>query len=248
MSAMTPKVCSSRRMTLQKMRMKGKEALGQPPGAGFPEMPAVIEVGEVFHHRGAGQAADPKGVEQEQQHKTQAAEAAEKGLGMGGGNGEDAPSRAAVEDVGVGGAAGQKPRPGSEELFPEKLDVVGVVAGDHLPRFLFKPAEGRNAPAVAVKNGRLGGRGGARKARLVLAQSGAVFQEALDVGQVAQGHGFLQVGIGQAVELDADESPFGIGAQAGPPFLSEGKILDVEVNPKQTVELGGPIHHGFPET
>ncbi len=110
--------------------------------------------------------------------------------------------------------------------------------------FLFKPAEGRNAPAVAVKNGRLGGRGGARKPRLVFAQSGAPFQVALDIGQVAQGHGLLQMGIGEAVDLDADESPLGPCTPAGQPFLAKRKELEVVIDLKQTVEQGSPFSHG----
>ncbi len=90
-------------------------------------------MGEVFQDGGAGQAQDAQGMEQDQEQDAQAAEAAEQGLRMGRGDGEDAARRAAVEDIGVGGAAGQQPLPAGEELFPEDLHLVRIIAAEQLP-------------------------------------------------------------------------------------------------------------------
>ncbi len=162
-----------------------EEPLAYPPGAGFPVMPALVGVRHIFDQGGAEHATDTKGMEQGEKHEAQAAEAPEKGLGMGGGDGEDTARGAAVDNIRIGGAAVQQPGFVVKEFFAKMLDVVGVVAADQLPGGSFEPAEGGDAATVAVKNRGLGGGRGARQAGFIFQKDMALIKIAPGMGHVA---------------------------------------------------------------
>jgi len=113
---------------------EGEEPLAHLPGACLVEVPAVVEFGQVLDDRRPEHPADAQRVQQDQQQAA-AAEAAEEGLRVGGGDGEDVAGGAAVEHVGVGGTAGEEPLAVVVEPFAEVLRVFGVVATTSRPVF-----------------------------------------------------------------------------------------------------------------
>ena len=133
-----------------------------------------------------------------------------------------------------------------EQAFAKDLHVVRVVAAEQLSRVFLEPAKSRNAAFLAIEDGCLGGRGGARQSGLVFPQGMAALQVALDTRQVADGQRLAQMGRGEAVDLNADKTGRRARARRVQRSLRKGKYFMRVVNLKQALEQGIPPHASSP--